>query len=91
MPARVRAWTIQLTCEDRAPSAALLTAFAKLAQSDPSGMVRLYLASAVQRIDVVFDSLAKNGGNAQQLDPIKALLVTGDVQGIAQRFGFGGG
>src|SRR5204862_157434 len=36
----------------------------------------------VQRIDVVFDSLAKNGGNAQQLDPIKALLVTGDVQGI---------
>ncbi len=45
----------------------------------------------VQRINVVFDSLAKNGGNAQQLEPIKALLLTGDVQGVAQRFGFGGG
>src|SRR5207247_4310211 len=41
----------------------------------------------VQRINVVFDSLAKNGGNAQQLEPIKSLLLTGDVQGIAQRFG----
>src|SRR5216110_2406343 len=39
----------------------------------------------VQRINVVFDSLAKNGGNAQQLEPIKSLLLTGDVQGIAQR------
>src|SRR3989442_1483507 len=30
-------------------------------------------------------------GNSQQLEPIKALLVAGDVQGIAQRFGVGGG
>ncbi|HEV2670697.1 MAG TPA: hypothetical protein VGU74_06370, partial [Gemmatimonadales bacterium] len=45
----------------------------------------------VSRINVVFDSLAKSGGNAEQLDPIKKLLLAGDVQGIAQRFGFGGG
>ena len=50
--ARVRAWTIQLVSEDKAPSAALLARFAKLAESDPSSVVRLYLASAAQRIDI---------------------------------------
>jgi hypothetical protein len=45
----------------------------------------------VQRINVVFDSLTKAGGNAQMLQPIKNSLLEGDVQGIAQRFGFGGG
>jgi photosystem II stability/assembly factor-like uncharacterized protein len=48
-------------------------------------------ARLVSRINVVFDSLTKAGGNAQQLDPIKTLLLAGDVQGVAQRFGFGGG
>ena len=46
----VRGWTIQLACEDRAPSAALLTAFADLARNDPSPVVRRFLASAAQRI-----------------------------------------
>ncbi|HXM37897.1 MAG TPA: hypothetical protein VN908_04460 [Gemmatimonadales bacterium] len=45
----------------------------------------------VARINFVFDSLAKAGGNAQMLDPIKAALLAADVQGLAQRFGFGGG
>ena len=49
---RVRAWTIQLTCEDKAPSPALLAAFAKLAKSESSPVVRLFLASGAQRIDV---------------------------------------
>src|SRR5207247_10077953 len=44
----------------------------------------------VTRINVVFDSLAKAGTNTQQLEPVKALLLTGDVQGLAQRCGFGG-
>ncbi len=48
----VRAWTIQLACEDGAPSAALLAEFARLAKDDPSPVVRLYLASALQRIDL---------------------------------------
>ncbi len=45
----------------------------------------------VSRINVVFDSLTKAGGNAQQLEPIKTALLAGDVQGLAQRFGFGPG
>jgi putative membrane-bound dehydrogenase-like protein len=48
----VRAWTIQLTCEDGTPAAPLLAEFARLAKDDPSPLVRLYLASALQRIDV---------------------------------------
>jgi hypothetical protein len=46
----VRAWTIQLMCEDGKPSAAALAEFARLAKDDPSPVVRLYLASALQRI-----------------------------------------
>src|SRR5207248_4581260 len=42
-------------------------------------------------INVVFDSLTKAGTNAQQLEPIKSALLAGDVQGLAQRFGFGPG
>jgi putative membrane-bound dehydrogenase-like protein len=48
----LRAWTIQLTCEDGTPSAPLLEEFARLAKEDPSPVVRLYLASAAQRIDI---------------------------------------
>lgn len=48
----LRAWTIQLTCEDGTPSAPLLAEFARLAKDDPSPVVRLYLASAAQRIDI---------------------------------------
>ncbi|HEX8203226.1 MAG TPA: PVC-type heme-binding CxxCH protein, partial [Isosphaeraceae bacterium] len=46
----VRAWTIQLALEDRTPSSALLTKLGALAGSDPSPVVRLYLASALQRL-----------------------------------------
>lgn len=48
----VRAWTIQLACEDKKPSAALLKELARLAKEDPSPVVRLYLASACQRLSV---------------------------------------
>ncbi|MEM7011725.1 MAG: PVC-type heme-binding CxxCH protein [Verrucomicrobiota bacterium] len=47
----VRAFTVQFLCEDRAASAAALNKFAALAKSDPSPVVRLYLASALQRMD----------------------------------------
>lgn len=46
----VRAWAIQLLCEDQSPSAAALAEFRSLARRDPSPVVRLYLASALQRI-----------------------------------------
>ncbi len=46
----VRAWTIQLLCESGAPAAPALARFAEMAASDPSPVVRLYLASAAQRL-----------------------------------------
>lgn len=48
--AYVRAWTIQLACETDQPTSATLDTLAKLAQDDPSPIVRLYLASAVERL-----------------------------------------
>ena len=48
----VRAWTIQLICEGKQASPALLKEFARLAQEDKSPVVRLYLASALQRLPV---------------------------------------
>ena len=48
----VRAWTVQLVCEDGRPAEALLAEFARLAQDDPSPVVRLYLASAAGRIAI---------------------------------------
>jgi putative membrane-bound dehydrogenase-like protein len=46
----VRAWAIQLLCEDGSPPAAALNRFALMARDDRSPTVRLYLASALQRI-----------------------------------------
>jgi putative membrane-bound dehydrogenase-like protein len=46
----VRAWAIQLLCEDGHASPAAAREFARLAREDPSPVVRLYLASAAQRI-----------------------------------------
>jgi putative membrane-bound dehydrogenase-like protein len=48
----VRAWTIQLLAEGKDLSDSELKKFAKLARNDPSPVVRLYLASAMQRTPV---------------------------------------
>ncbi|MBO0933629.1 PVC-type heme-binding CxxCH protein [Fibrella aquatilis] len=48
--AYVRAWAVQLLCEDKNPPVAALTAFQTMARQDPSPVVRLYLASAMQRL-----------------------------------------
>ena len=48
----VRAWAVQLLAESSDPSAEALAAFAETAKSDPSPVVRLYLASAMQRTPV---------------------------------------
>ena len=47
----VRAWAVQMLCEDRSPSPAVLGTFSQMAGTDPSPVVRLYLASALQRVD----------------------------------------
>jgi hypothetical protein len=46
----LRAWAVSLLVEDRRPSNDVLRRFARLARQDRSPMVRLYLASALQRI-----------------------------------------
>ena len=60
----VRAWTIQLLCEDHKPGDAALKEFARLAKEDTSPVVRLYLASACQRLTV-----------AERLPIVEALLA----------------
>jgi putative membrane-bound dehydrogenase-like protein len=74
----VRAWTIQLAMEDRAPSQATRATFAALAKSDPSPVVRLYLASALQRLPLeqrweILEALAAHGEDS--VDPNLPLMV----------------
>ena len=47
----IRAWAIQLLTEERKPPPPALEAFARMAREEVSPIVRLYLASALQRID----------------------------------------
>jgi putative membrane-bound dehydrogenase-like protein len=47
----VRAWAIQLLCEDMDPPQAALDQFTRMAEKDSSPVVRLYLASALQRMN----------------------------------------
>jgi putative heme-binding domain-containing protein len=46
----IRAWAVQLLCEDAAPGARALDKFASMARNDAAAVVRLYLASALQRL-----------------------------------------
>jgi putative membrane-bound dehydrogenase-like protein len=46
----IRAWTIQLATEQGPPATWILSRFAELARMDPSPVVRLYLAAALQRL-----------------------------------------
>jgi hypothetical protein len=48
----IRGWAIQLLAEDQHPSTAALERFAEMAKADPSPVVRLYLASAMQRTPI---------------------------------------
>ena len=47
----VRAWAIQFLGEDRQPPAKALDTFSRMAREDTSPVVRLYLASVLQRLD----------------------------------------
>lgn len=65
----VRGWTVQLMTEDKNPSPALRTAYAELAKSDPSPVVRRFLASAARRIAVadrwpIVEALLQHGEDA---------------------------
>ena len=47
----VRAWAIQLLCEDMSPSSVALDRFVQMSGEDRSPVVRLYLAAALQRME----------------------------------------
>ncbi|HTN07861.1 PVC-type heme-binding CxxCH protein [Agriterribacter sp.] len=47
----IRAWAIQLLCEDRSVSSKVADQFIAMAAGDRSPVVRLYLASAMQRLE----------------------------------------
>jgi putative heme-binding domain-containing protein len=65
--AYVRAWAIQLACENGQSSTLFAGEFAELARKESSPVVRLYLASAAQRIDP-----------AQRWDLVAALHAHGE-------------
>ena len=60
----LRAWAIQLLCEHKNPGAQALHEFARMAREDKSPLVRLYLASALQRLPL-----------QQRVPVLKALLA----------------
>ncbi len=66
----VRSWAIQLLSEDGTPSAEVLAKFNAMARDDKSAVVRLYLASAMQRIDTeakwaIAEALMAHGEDAE--------------------------
>lgn len=65
----VRAWAVRLLCEDSAPAPAALDKFATMARSEVSPVVRLYLASVLQRLSLaqrwpIAEALAQRGEDA---------------------------
>ena len=74
----VRSWAIQLLVERKNPSDAAILRFAAMARQDTSALVRLYLASALQRVpaekrwDVLGGLLARTEDKADQNQPLLA-------------------
>jgi len=65
----VRAWAVQLACEQGAPTRRFLGEMERLALTDPSPVVRLYLACALQRLPLahrwgIAEALATHGEDA---------------------------
>jgi len=74
----LRAWAIQLEVEPKQASAAALATFARMASTDPSPVVRLYLAAACQRLSLddrwrIVERLASHAEDVR--DPNLPLMV----------------
>ena len=74
----VRSWATQLLAESRNPSDAVIGKFASMAKSDNSALVRLYIASALQRVpaekrwDAVAGLLSRAEDRNDQNEPLMA-------------------
>lgn len=87
--AEVRGWAIRLAVDEKRPTDGILARFAKLAATDPSPVVRLKLASALQRLPVadrwpIAEALVQHDDNADQNIPLMVWfgvepLVTTDL------------
>ena len=86
----VRGWAIQLLCEDRQPPPEAVERFIDLAFSDSSPVVRLFLASAAQRIESdaawqILEELSLHGEDVDDHNLPKMIwfalepLVTADI------------
>jgi putative membrane-bound dehydrogenase-like protein len=74
----VRGWAIRLMVEDRKAPAAAVEKFARLAASDPSPYVRLYIASSLQRLPheqrwPIIEALASHAEDVR--DPNLPLMI----------------
>src|SRR5262249_21245677 len=74
----LRGWAVQMGLEDRHPATAFLDKLAALAEKDPSAFVRLYLASALQRLPFeqrwsIAEGLVAHGEDSN--DPNLPLMV----------------
>ena len=83
----VRAWAIRLAVEDRAPSTATLARFAAMAKTDPSPVVRLALASALQRVALkdrwdILEGLSRHAEDAA--DPNLPLMIWYAAEPLAE-------
>lgn len=84
----LRAWTIQLLAEDRQPSPPVMADFERLASEDPSPLVRLYLLSAMQRLNpatrwnVMHALLAHAEDGADHNIPLMAWFAAEPLAGI---------
>jgi putative membrane-bound dehydrogenase-like protein len=81
----VRGWAIQLLTDQRKVSSALLDEFVRLAKTDPSPVVRLYLASAIQRVpdDAAWKLIESLAQHAEDRDDRNLPLLI--WAGLAQR------
>jgi putative membrane-bound dehydrogenase-like protein len=81
----VRAWAVQLLAEGWQPSDDAIRQFAKMARQDPSALVRLYVASALQRVpvekrwDVLAALFASDEDAADQNLPVMTWYATEPV------------
>jgi putative membrane-bound dehydrogenase-like protein len=74
----IRAWTIQLELEERKPGEAAAAKLARLAASDPSPVVRLYLAAGIRRLPPALRIGVLEGlvGHAEDAEDPNLPLVT---------------
>jgi putative membrane-bound dehydrogenase-like protein len=91
----IRAWTIQLALEDRQPTEDVRKKLARLAADDPSPVVRLHLASGLQRLPLaqrwpIAEPLVAHGEDAKDANlplmlwyGIEPLVAADAVRGAA--------